>query len=109
MFIVKFNQTTGAPFKADKNGNFPLIGTLLAGKSRNSIINGTIAERENVQAGKLYLCQNTESEYEGTTQVNLEVISEVSPIELVGMIKQLGNPVQVKAESVAEVDEPAIV
>ena len=49
MFVAKFAQTSGAPFTADKNGNYPFIGTVQAGHSRGSIINGTMFKREKLE------------------------------------------------------------
>jgi len=42
MFVAKFQQVNSAKFNTDKNGNFPYIGEIIAGKATGSIINGTM-------------------------------------------------------------------
>ena len=34
MFVAKFQQVTSSKFNADKNGNMPFIGKILAGTAR---------------------------------------------------------------------------
>jgi hypothetical protein len=91
MFVAKFSQTSGAPFSQDKNGNFPFIGTILAGKSKGSLINGTIFQREGLEANTLYACENTTRQYEGTEQVETVILGKVSMLEYVQLITQLGE------------------
>lgn len=98
MYVATFKQTSGSPFVADKNGNFPFIGTIAAGKSKGSIINGTIFEREGLSTGKLYLCENSvDPNYPDNVQT--EVLSVVSPLELVLMRKELGEAINLKTSN----------
>ena len=104
MFIAKFTKTSSAPFKQDKNGNFPLIGTVVAGAHSGSIINGTIATRENIEENTLYLCDNSvDPEY--PENVNTTVVSKVSVLELMSMRTQLGAPRAVKFNTAKVVEE----
>lgn len=104
MFVAKFSHTTGEPFKADKNGNYPMIGTVVAGKAKGSIINGTIARREGIEANKLYACDNSVNpEYPDNVQT--DVLSQVTVLEFVELRKELGAPVSVGAE----VEAPAAI
>ena len=110
MFIAKFNQTTGAPFVADKNTNMPFIGTIVAGQSNGSIINGTMFKREGLIPNKLYLCDNSvDPEYPDNVQT--DVISEVSLLEFKELRAQLGAPkntrTSVSASTAAEVSVEA--
>lgn len=101
MFIAKFNQTTGAPFVADKNGQMPFIGTIVAGTSKGSIINGTMFKREGLIPNKLYLCDNSvDPAYPDNTQT--DVISEVSLLEFSELRAQLGAPKNTRTSAVAE-------
>lgn len=99
LFVVKFNKAQTEPFRADNNGNMPFIGTLLAGKAHNTIINGTIGIREGIEENVIYMCMNTEApDYvnpetgEVSKQWNVTIISKVSPLELVALNQQLGAP-----------------
>ncbi len=89
LFVAKFAQTNNEPFIADKNGNMPYIGQVLAGVANGSIINGTIFEREGLEPNKLYLCQNTVDE-EYPDNVQTEVISTVSVTEFMDLRKSMG-------------------
>lgn len=95
MFIAKFTKTSSAPFVQDKNGNFPLIGTVVAGAHSGSIVNGTIAQRENLEENTLYLCDNS-VDLAYPDSVNTTVIAKVSVLELMSMRTQLGAPRAVK-------------
>lgn len=120
MFIAKFQVANNAPFTADKNGNWPLIGTVLAGIAFSTLINGTMAQRDNISTEGMYLCKNTQVEIvnKATGEVskvwNTEVISKVSTLELLqseallGPAKLVSSKVAVEtpAETVAE---PALV
>lgn len=98
MFVAKFTQTSGAPFVADKNGNFPFIGTVVAGKATGSIINGTIVKREGIVSGKLYACENSiDPEYPDNVQTTM--VSAVSILELVELRKELGAPSTVTVDA----------
>lgn len=89
LFVAKFARTSGAPFIEDKNGNFPMIGEVLAGTAKGSIINGTIFEREGYETGVLYLCNNSvDEEYPDNVQTN--IISKVTVLEFMQLSKDLG-------------------
>lgn len=89
MFVAKFSATSGEPFVADKNGNFPMIGEVLAGTAKGSLINGTMFQRAGLQPNKLYACENTvDPEYPDNIQTT--VISEVSVIEYMQLRTVLG-------------------
>jgi hypothetical protein len=90
MFVAKFQQVNSSKFTADKNGNMPFIGEILSGTATGSIINGTMFMRDGLEINKQYLCQNVIEEYEGTEQVQTQVISVVSLIELKPLMDQLG-------------------
>lgn len=111
LFIAKFAQVSGSEhFEADKNGNLPFIGTLLAGKAKGTLINGTIFGREGLKVGQLYLCQNTTQENidpDKPALINVEIVSEVSPLDFVAMSKDLGEPVLVRPKATEE--EPVAV
>ena len=101
MFVAKFTQTSGAPFTVDKNGNFPFIGTVVAGKSTGSIINGTMFQREGLESNQLYVCDNSvDPEYPDNVQTT--VITKVSVMEFISLRTQLGAPSTAKVtETVA--------
>jgi hypothetical protein len=89
MFIAKFTQTSGSPFTADKNGNLPFIGTVASGLAKGTLINGTIFQREGLEANQLYLCDNSvDPEY--PTNVRVDIISKVSVTEFMALRTQLG-------------------
>ena len=90
MFVAKFQQVNSTKFSQDKNGNFPFIGEIIAGRATGSLINGTMFSREGLEPNKAYLCQNVIEEYEGTEQVRTTVISAVSLLELKPLMDQLG-------------------
>lgn len=101
MFVAKFQQTSGAPFTADKNGNLPYIGTVLAGTAKGTLINGTMFVRDGLQPNKLYACENTvDPAYPDNQQV--EIISEVSVLEYPQLRTQLGAAVVTVKAEVAE-------
>lgn len=104
MFVAKFNATSGAPFTSDKNGNFPFIGTVVAGKAKGSIINGTIFQREALKPNQLYLCDNSvDPEYPDNQQTN--VIGEVTVMEFIQLGTQLGAPSVVTTAEVVVAEE----
>lgn len=117
MFVAKFNQVSSdsEKFTADKNGNMPFIGTILAGKAKGSLINGSIFEREGLKTQKMYLCQNENDEYtnpdtgEITNQIRVVVLSEISPIEFIQVKKELGTGKLVVSTIDEEVEEAEIV
>jgi hypothetical protein len=100
MFLAKFNKVDnkGNKFPADKNASLPYIGTLFAGKSTGTLINGTIFEREGYSTERIYACTNVERPYTNedgdTIMVTDTVIMQpVSTLELPELMKQLGAPV----------------
>ena len=90
MFIAKFTQVqaNSERFEADKNGNMPFIGELLAGKSRGTLINGTMFEQNSLKPNTLYVCENIDEEYEGKPQVRVQVISEITVMEFIALKKE---------------------
>ena len=109
MFLATFQQTSGLPFKADKNGNFPFIGTVKAGTARGTIINGTMFQREGLIANKLYACENhVDPEFPDNVQV--EIVTEVSILEYSALRTQLGAPkVSINASEEVETAQAEIV
>ena len=90
MFLAKFQQVNSDKFSADKNGNMPFIGEVLAGKATGTIYNGTMFHRENLLENRVYLCDNhIDSEYPDNVQTR--IISEVSLLELQPLRTQLGE------------------
>lgn len=112
LFIAKFAQVSGTEtFEADKNGNLPFIGTLLAGKAKGTLINGTIFQRENLKVGQLYLCTNVSTpniDPDRPDLINVEIVSEVSPLEFVAMRKDLGEPLLVRPKATEEAEEAVV-
>lgn len=102
MFVAKFNQVTSDKFSADKNGNMPFIGEVLAGQARGTVVNGTMFQREGLQPNKLYACENTiDPQYPDNVQV--KIISEISIVEFMGLRTHLGEGKYVgSAESAIE-------
>lgn len=95
MFLASFSQVSSNSerFTADKNGNLPYIGNVVAGKSTSFIINGSVFEQQELKPRGMYLCQNVPQEYEGETYQTVSIVSEVSAIDIIPMSKQLGKPV----------------
>lgn len=90
MFLAKFQQVNSDKFSADKNGNMPFIGEVLAGKATGTIYNGTMFQRENLLENRVYLCDNhIDPEYPDNVQTR--IISEVSLLELQPLRTQLGE------------------
>ena len=97
MFVAKFSQASdNGVFSEDKNGNLPFIGSVLAGVAKESIINGTIFQRESYKEGQLYLCENVTQEFtdpstgEIRTGLSTQIISEVSVLDFMALRKELG-------------------
>lgn len=120
MFIAKFSQVdnSNGKFSPDKNGALPLIGDVLAGTARASLINGTIASREGIEPNVMYLCDNEYRDYtnpdtgEVTKQIDVKVLSRVSVLEFAALRKELGTGKLVRqSETVgnnAEVEQPLV-
>lgn len=95
MFVAKFTPTSSEPFVADKNGNFPFIGTVVAGTAKGSIINGTMFKREALEVNQLYLCDNSvDPGYPDNQQTT--VIAKVSITEFMELRSTLGAGKSVK-------------
>ena len=92
MFICKFNQvdSNSSKFTPNRHGEMPMIGEIMAGTSRGTLMDGTMFKRANLVPGKLYACENTSEEYEGVTYWRVQVISEVNIIEFLQLSKTLG-------------------
>ena len=92
MFLAKFQQVNSDKFKADKNGNKPFIGEVLAGTATGTIYNGTMFRRENLHENRVYMCDNAiDPDYPENVQTR--IISEVSLLELQPLRTQLGEAV----------------
>lgn len=109
MFVAKFAQVSSDKFTSDKNGNMPFIGEVLAGKAKASLINGTMFLRNGFAPNKLYACENVVEDYEGTPQVRVQIISEVSVLEFMQLRTALGTGqlVRSEVEETAEVPNEA--
>lgn len=105
MFIAKFSQVSEeSKFEADKNGNLPYIGEILAGKAKGSIINGTIFEREGLLPNKMYACETKEVEDTETGEVytNVVILDQVSILEYQALSKELGKGMLIRENKVVE-------
>ena len=90
MFVAKFTPTSQAPFVADKNTNFPFIGTVVAGTAQACIMNGTMFKREALEPNTLYLCDNhVDPEYPDNVQTT--VIAKVTISEFMELRTTLGS------------------
>ena len=108
MFIAKFQQVNNVngKFTADRRQNLPFIGTVMAGTSKGTLINGTSFAMQGLIPNKLYACQNGEFVAEdGTVYPTVEVVSEVSLLEYSELRTKLGAPKLIGTNS--EVAEPA--
>lgn len=115
VFVARFDvvNNKNAKFEEDKNSNLPFIGTLLGGKAHSLIINGSVFKEQKLIPNKAYLCQNIERPYTdestGETKVGIDVqiLTVLSPLELVEALKEVGAPVDmsVKAEVAVEAEE----
>ena len=101
MFVAKFTPTSQAPFVSDKNGNFPFIGTVVAGTAKAAIMNGTMFKREALEANQLYLCDNhVDPQYPDNAQTT--VITKVGIMEFMELRTTLGAGKLVREEVGAE-------
>lgn len=91
MFVAKFNQANSAKFKADKNGNYPFVGTVLAGTAQSTIINGTLGMQEGIESGASYLCENTPNE-EYPQYPNTVIVGKVDMLQYAQLRTALGAP-----------------
>lgn len=111
-FALKFSQTSGNPFIMDKNGNYPYIGTIIAGKAKSTIMNGTIFQREKLSTDKVYLATTREVKFtrdDGTENLQHEIviISPMSPLEVIDAVDKLGVAQFIGKTSEEEVEDPA--
>ena len=106
MFVAKFSVTTGSPFTADKNGNFPFIGEVLAGQAKGTLINGTMFQRNGLQPNKLYACENVVDPAYPTNQ-QVQIISELSVVEYLSLRTVLGAA-KVEVGTTASAEAPLV-
>lgn len=93
MFVASFQQVSSDKFKEDRKGEKPFIGKLICGKTKSSLINGTVFKTQNYIPNKLYACQTVEVTLEDGRKVhNVEVLDTVSVIDLPELIAKLGAP-----------------
>ena len=108
MFVATFQQVSSDKFKADKNGEMPFIGKLVAGKAKATLVNGSVFKTQNYLPNRLYACQNTTVELTNpTTGVvtkvqNVDIIAEVSVVDLPALMVTCGAP----KLNLVTVDEP---
>lgn len=108
MFAAQFTQVSplSDKFEADKNGEMPFIGRIIAGKAKGSLINGTIFKREKFKPNTVYLCKNTVTEFEGQERINTEIISEVTnPMDILTLEERLGEGVLIQPKVSDDLDE----
>ena len=96
-FVAIFNKVNNknGKFTEDKNGNLPLIGTIVAGKSHTSLINGSVFEERNLIEGSPYWCTEEKVTVRTKTGIdaevwNINVIGNVTPLQAMEMEKVLG-------------------
>lgn len=108
MFICKFSQVSSdsTKFKANRHGEMPMIGDILAGTAFGSIMDGTMFQRENLEEGKLYACENILSEYEGKKQWRVKIICPVTFSEFLAEYKKLGAGKLITTSVEDEIIEP---
>ena len=115
VFVARFDvvNNKNAKFETDKNGNLPFIGTLLGGKAHSLIINGSVFKEQKLIPNKAYLCQNVERPYtdestgETKVGVDVQILSVLSPLEMIEALKEVGAPIDmsVKTEVAVEAGE----
>jgi len=79
--------------KLDKNGESPVMLTILAGKAPNrNVLSGTIAKREGLEVGKTYMLQVTEGKAseEFGRQFVFTKVNEVSVMDILNGLTALG-------------------
>lgn len=80
----------------DKHGLEPIILSVIAGKCPNrNVLSGTIAKNNNIEVGKSYLFQVREVEpsEEYGRQFVFTRVGELSAMEALTVVKELGNAV----------------
>lgn len=113
MFVAVFDVVNNKnnKFETDKNGNLPFIGTLLGGKARSLIINGSVFKEQKRIPGKAYLCQNVKRPYvdpvtqESKVGVDVQILTVLSPIELIEALKEVGAPIDMTVKTEVAIEE----
>lgn len=113
VFVARFDvvNNKNAKFVEDKNSNLPFIGTLLGGKARSLIINGSVFKEQKLIPNKAYLCQNVERPYvdpvtqESKVGIDVQILTVLSPLELVNALKEVGAPIDMSVKTEAAVEE----
>lgn len=94
LFIASVVSPNGEQFKSDKNGNFPVMLNILAGRCPSKrVIAGTMAINMDIEPGQTYLFNWTEGEADHTygRQFNFEKVKNVEALELIQAAKELGK------------------
>jgi len=99
-FIGKFSVAQGANFKANKNGDVPYIGTVLAGTAYSTIIDGTMFRQTGLDPNKMILCSNEQEPYEGVQRWRCTAIAEADLASLILMQKEGKHDYSKKATEV---------
>lgn len=108
MFVARFTKTTGEPFKPNKHGEYPFIGTVVAGPYKGSIINDAIFKQQGLKENQLYACQNSVNP-EYPDNVNTDILGEVSMLEYLDLKAKLGEPRRiVSKEQAATLDQEKV-
>jgi hypothetical protein len=95
MVAVAVKDFTREGTEADKNGHYPVILQVFAGKAPNRIvISGTVAINGGLIPGKSYIAQCREQEYneEYGRQFIWTALSEMSVMDILTAPKALGKP-----------------
>lgn len=111
VFVARFDvvNNKNAKFEEDKNSNLPFIGTLLGGKAHSLIINGSVFKEQKLIPNKAYLCQNVERPYvdpvtqESKVGIDVQILTVLSPLELVDALKEVGAPIDMSVKTGAAV------
>ena len=111
VFVARFEvvNNKNAKFEEDKNSNLPFIGTLLGGKAHSLIINGSVFKEQKLIPNKAYLCQNVERPYtdestgETKVGVDVQILSVLSPLEMIEALKEVGAPIDMSVKAGAGV------
>ena len=107
VFVARFDvvNNKNAKFEEDKNSNLPFIGTLLGGKAHSLIINGSVFKEQKLIPNKAYLCQNVERPYtdestgETKVGVDVQILSVLSPLEMIEALKEVGVPIDMSVKT----------
>lgn len=113
VFVARFDvvNNKNAKFEADKNANLPFIGTLLGGTAHSLIINGSVFKEQKLIPNKAYLCQNVERPYtdestgETKVGVDVQILSVLSPLEMIEALREVGAPIDMSVKTEVAVEE----